>query len=147
MKLPLNHKVPCRYGQSAMGSSQSHRHIHSPYIIDQESDCPGLGWLPSPFILPLLTSNLPQNHLAQLASEKVCSEALTSGSFQGCAKKHLEILLWSHYLLSEFLTRIQIRQITLHIQKRHESPHLLEPRPIHFTDVLNDPFLLHRHFS
>lgn len=149
MRLSLNKKVPCRYSQAVMGSSPPHRTptkgiSEVKELIVQGQD----GCLPL-FSLPLQESVLPWDHLPNGLGENHFFKSPASVLFQRWAQKLLEILLWFRCLLPEFLPneKPNQREIIPRVQKRHESSHLLEPRSIQFTDILNGPFLLHRHFS
>lgn len=55
----------------------------------------------------------------------------------------------TYCLLPEFLTNKQpkSKRNSTEYSERARVFHLLEPRPLQFTDILNDSFLLHRHFG
>ena len=70
--------------------------------------------------------------------------------FQDYALWHLKIMLWSQCLPPAFLTNEKPkskRNHTAYSKKVWAFSHFLEPGLIQFTDTLNGPFLLHRHFG
>lgn len=140
--MSLIQTVPCRYGQQLMKSLQPHWHIYS---LLQHKLQHRLSFSIPAFQSPVL----PLDQLDHWPQGKSFLRSPCRW-FQDCALWHLKIMLWSQCLPPDFLTNEKPkskRNHTAYSKKVWAFSHFLEPGLIQFTDILNGPFLLHRHFG
>lgn len=126
MELSWNSKVSCRHGQAMMESLQSHRHIYSLPRHKPQVRLSRAGVAASSFYSPFPKALL---HWPQLVHWPQGNSFLgTPGQWlQGCAQRHLIILVWSHCLPPAFLTKEKPKSKRNHTacSKRHDEPSLV----------------------